>query len=567
MNTLEKVIDQFLGTDEYPVEWKDLQEKELHWYYDDLHCPHPVSPMYFSKFGWWGPTLDYMYERFGYLGGKRWIGKKIGGYVYSAVVPRTDEKEIRLMGPYFNMVFPAYAKQFLRMWNEKYLPEIKRNCEYLDHFDYNELSMGELMIQMEEMTDIVERHFRIHWILNLAQFFSDLLFQGKCKELAPNIDSDTIGKIMVSDADRNWDSLKSLYEIKEYIKKDQALKELFEKNIEEIVAAYKGMTQDHPLKEMITAYQEEFGYKAIYTHELIYKTWKEDPKPIFLSLQTYLADDYQFDTAYDKCLADQKEAIKTLLDSVEETEQKAELKYYMTMAVEMAPLTPDHHFYIDQGTYARARIALLEVGKRLTQDGVIEDPEDIFMLEYDEMRGLAGDYNLFDAKELVSERKAEMKIAEKQVPREWYGTITHWSLYEETYKGLWGWPHKYEMELEDRKATEAEKNAKVVQLKGLPASPGVIEGIARFVSSPDEFDEIQTGEILVCKMTNPSWVVSFSKIAGLVTDTGGATSHPAVVSREFGIPCVVGTGKATRTITTGTKLRVDGSKGIVDILD
>jgi len=83
----------------------------------------------------------------------------------------------------------------------------------------------------------------------------------------------------------------------------------------------------------------------------------------------------------------------------------------------------------------------------------------------------------------------------------------------------------------------------------------------------DEFDEVTDGDILVCQMTNPAWVVLFTKIAGLVTDTGGTTSHPAVLSREFGIPAVVGTSGATRVIATGDRIRVDGSKGVVEILE
>ena len=83
----------------------------------------------------------------------------------------------------------------------------------------------------------------------------------------------------------------------------------------------------------------------------------------------------------------------------------------------------------------------------------------------------------------------------------------------------------------------------------------------------DEFDDVSDGDILVCQMTNPAWVVLFTKIAGLVTDTGGTTSHPAVLSREFGIPAVVGTSGATRVVSTGDRIRVDGSKGVVEILE
>jgi pyruvate,water dikinase len=82
----------------------------------------------------------------------------------------------------------------------------------------------------------------------------------------------------------------------------------------------------------------------------------------------------------------------------------------------------------------------------------------------------------------------------------------------------------------------------------------------------DEFDEVRDGDILVCQMTNPAWVVLFTKIAGLVTDTGGTTSHPAVLAREFGIPAVIGTSVATKRISTGDRVSVDGTAGRVEVL-
>src|SRR5207342_1378948 len=103
-------------------------------------------------------------------------------------------------------------------------------------------------------------------------------------------------------------------------------------------------------------------------------------------------------------------------------------------------------------------------------------------------------------------------------------------------------------------------------ISGLGASPGILEGTARVVRTVDEFDEVCDGDILVCQMTNPAWVVLFTKIAGLVTDTGGTTSHPAVLAREFGIPAVIGTSVATTRIVTGDRLKVDGSAGLVEIV-
>ena len=101
------------------------------------------------------------------------------------------------------------------------------------------------------------------------------------------------------------------------------------------------------------------------------------------------------------------------------------------------------------------------------------------------------------------------------------------------------------------------------ELKGLGASPGIGVGKARLVLNPNELAKIQKGEILVAKMTTPDYVPAMMRAAGIVTDEGGMTSHAAIVSRELGVPCVVGTGRATKALTQDTLLTVDGTKGLV----
>ena len=82
--------------------------------------------MYWSLNGWWGPTLDYMYRRFGFPLGKAWIGKRVNGYLYSAIVPREAESA-GMLGPYYGWIMPTYASKFLDWWNNRYLPEILHN--------------------------------------------------------------------------------------------------------------------------------------------------------------------------------------------------------------------------------------------------------------------------------------------------------------------------------------------------------------------------------------------------------------------------------------------------------
>jgi pyruvate,water dikinase len=79
--------------------------------------------------------------------------------------------------------------------------------------------------------------------------------------------------------------------------------------------------------------------------------------------------------------------------------------------------------------------------------------------------------------------------------------------------------------------------------------------------------DLQSGEILVCPCTNPSWAPVFGKIKGAVTDIGGLTCHAAIVCREYGLPSVTGTGVATSVIKTGDIIRIEGDTGVVTIVE
>ena len=112
---------------------------------------------------------------------------------------------------------------------------------------------------------------------------------------------------------------------------------------------------------------------------------------------------------------------------------------------------------------------------------------------------------------------------------------------------------------------EAQTDASI--LKGIGACAGVGRGPACVVRTPDDFERVQPGDVLVSPASNPSWVPLFSIIAGLVTNTGGVLAHAAVTAREFNVPAVVGTGTATTVIRDGQMLEVDGAAGIVRILE
>ncbi len=103
-------------------------------------------------------------------------------------------------------------------------------------------------------------------------------------------------------------------------------------------------------------------------------------------------------------------------------------------------------------------------------------------------------------------------------------------------------------------------------ITGFAGSAGKVEGPARVILDVARLGELQPGEILVAPVTSPSWTPVFGTIAAAVSDIGGIMSHAAIVSREYRLPAVVGTGNATSRIKTGDRLRVDGDSGTVTIL-
>jgi pyruvate,water dikinase len=101
------------------------------------------------------------------------------------------------------------------------------------------------------------------------------------------------------------------------------------------------------------------------------------------------------------------------------------------------------------------------------------------------------------------------------------------------------------------------------KISGVGASPGRITGTARVVHGPEDFGQMQSGDILVAAITTPAWTPLFALATAVVTDIGGPLSHSSIVAREYGIPAVLGTGVATRRIHSGQTITVDGAKGVV----
>jgi phosphohistidine swiveling domain-containing protein len=572
-----KMKATFFGDKDFPIEWEEGQ-KELFWVYDDLHIPNPISPMYADIGGWW-LSCDYMFRRFGTPFACDWLVKIINGYVYTAAIPaKPDIRAIgseygshymartpvdpgysAQIGGYLGWTLPYYADKFLDWWRERFRPEMEHNFLRFDTYDYDSASLLDLAILFEDVIDVHDRHWKIHWQLNFSQFSATMALNSAIAAIKGESESrELMGRLQTSTENRNWDSIKGLWQMKEFVKENRGdvAKAFARSTAADTLAALKQSATGRAfIDDQLGSYLNVFGWKSMWAHEFSFKTWKENPVAAIEAIRGYLETEYDFNIDIGRVARVLDAAKKEVMEGVPPGEARDKLARALELSLKMNPLTPDHHFYIDQGTNARVRLVLIAIGKKLVEQGVLLDPEDVMYLRYNELRVVMASSFPGDVQELVSDRRDQREDAYKLRPRDWVGTATDEAL-AFPYLTNWGFPEKLH-----RKRGETER-----VIHGLPASSGVIEGTARVLLSADEFEKVRKGDVAVCRMTSPAWVVLFTRIGGLVTDAGGMASHPAVASREFGIPAVVGTSDATRRIKTGDRIRVNGSTGRVDIL-
>ncbi|MEV2272477.1 PEP/pyruvate-binding domain-containing protein [Nonomuraea africana] len=196
----------------------------------------------------------------------------------------------------------------------------------------------------------------------------------------------------------------------------------------------------------------------------------------------------------------------------------------------------DSHFYFTKPLPVLRR-ALLEMGARLRDVGVLAASEEVFHLRLEELETI-GDPARASAADRARLRELVRRRAQRRAELEGVPLI-------------------------DPRAVFPVQDAGDALVAGTPAGGGRAGGPVRVIREPAEFGTLAGGEVLVCPYTNPSWTPLFQRAAAVVVDTGGPASHAAIVAREYGIPAVMGTAVGTSVLRTGQMVTVDGSTGRV----
>jgi phosphohistidine swiveling domain-containing protein len=303
----------------------------------------------------------------------------------------------------------------------------------------------------------------------------------------------------------------------------------------ELVSALNDVAQG---RSTMQDFLSEFGFRCAGEVEVSNPSWRERPDLVQRLIAKYQAATTRADPAEQAAARTQvrERAERQLLAALPRWKQPIG-RLLLKLAATFIPLREEGKASLAKA-FDGARGACGARGRELVAAGVIDGIDDVFYLTMDEIR----DEPPANARELVSERR-ELRTAYERidVPDAWVGQPTP---VEVTPDG----------------------DERVGSVSGIAAAHGVAEGLARVLNSADDLDDLEPDEILVCRTTDPSWASAFHLAAGAVIDIGSTSSHGAIVAREMGMPCVIGTGKGTQLLRTGDLVRVDGSAGVVTIL-
>ncbi len=295
---------------------------------------------------------------------------------------------------------------------------------------------------------------------------------------------------------------------------------------------------------------EVYGHRNESFSELIFPTWREDPRFPLLMVRRYI------DAAAERgpgglhaAVTERREKrtreVKERL--ADQPERWAAFERTMRIAQQHPVLQEDHNFYIDQQGPAATRLVCLAFGDLLAGRGQIDAAADVFYLSEQELRaGLtAPSQNLRGRVDTA--RAARDRWMRVLPPASIGGGVFMPPPMQQFFGPI------------------ANEPMEAGAFRGVAGSAGQVRAVARLILTLDDIDRLSPGEILVTYATAPPWTPAFAIAGGIVTDIGGTLSHCAVVAREYGIPAVVGTRVATATIQDGQLITVDGTAGVVRV--
>jgi phosphoenolpyruvate synthase/pyruvate phosphate dikinase len=428
-------------------------------------------------------------------------------------------------------------------WADEYLAKMKP----FDSMDLAKLSDEELYGQYKYQVDSFLKHYRLirygmvthsigmnlmvkRWLMDWLDDKSGAIYSSLLSGLPDNKTIKTNNALIVLARSARNDPAVS--------------KPLFSLSSAEFYDELRSRLYLAKFRDEFDEFMREYGHRS-HTREIYFPRWADDPTLVVDILRS-LASAPDIDVERlekekaEQRLATEKEIGRRISALSLGFFKKRIFNIILGYAQIYLQFRENQRFYLDH-MIARQRRIFVEYGRRYATRGFIGKPDDIFFLSKEEIFEIAKG-TLPDMKEKISERRAEFERYRDYLPPKFLqGGIE----FDDTVVSTDG----------------------LTKVTGTSSSPGIATGVIRVVDSIERLSEVMKDEILVTQNTDPGWTPVFSKLGGLITETGGILSHGAVVSREYGIPAVTAVKGARQIFRTGQRVTIDGNEGVIYLME
>lgn len=558
-----------------------IWQADGYWIRDTIHWPRPVLPLFVSyglkpiEIGsesaykdWSIPTKKnaylvlhgYVFQRSEPIGGD--TPPIMERFPFLFHLWRVDPRLRKRIKGFERFLNDKGFEGYIHAWRDEWALEAQTRLEPIRKFDRSRASFSDLAEHLDQCYDYMCWSWNPHVKIVMVSMLIRERWVELCKRLLNFTEFEAYELVQKSDS-AVFNTTNRLLSMARRAALDLEISSILSLPSEEALA---GLT-DTWFKQELEDFLDAEGDRPVDSFEMD-PTWREMPGMVIGIIKGFMESEYDPIDEEADFQAYRKDRIMEIRKNLTGKDRE-DFNFWLPLAEQGFPLTEIHDYTLANIPLCNTRYNAIEAGMRLVKKQVLVSPEDTLYLYREELsQVLRGTMKLEGLKELVAERKAEHTQNFTLVPPQTIGKPPMeppWNVFPPAVA------EAMKILLKQVSAIEAQQTGTVGvsidgELFGTPGSTGMAEGSVRIIHTADEFELVKEGEILVCPFTTPTWTVLFPRVAGLVTDSGGALSHAAIVAREYGLPSVVGTINGTKILQNGQRIRVDGAFGKIQIL-
>ncbi len=561
-----KLWDELPGYDLH----EEVDLPEMHsWFLDGTHSVPAWTPLFgYFWIRYCAHGLKACAAEFSIPHCKGWEMRYRDGGSYNAFHIVRDEKEIEERQGKFRQALRPWIDNFDGLWDAG-KRELMDMYNKLKELDVDNASNLQLYWHNYDLMTTYRRMWEIHFQGLYSSTFAWLLLEGLCKERYGMRDQDPEFQDMLRGFDNKaYEMDRKLWEFAQ-VAKDMGLEHtLADAETRSIVPKLQQSDKGKEWLERFVTYletDEVGGWRMRRMNDLTEPYWLEDPDTPIGVIRNHLrkgGDDVQGKVIGD-LTRKREQAIAAFLGRVPPAE-RATFQGLIYLAGKAGSYSEEHDLYCELISHSLLRRGYLAMGRRLASSGTIDQPEDVFMLNPDEIDRVMMVPERHDLRFITRRRRAAWEDwqARPNPPL----VTDRASLEEAVAMDLL--PSRDPIAIKIVVGELPEPKPELgANLFGICGCPGEAEGPARLVLTYEDLKQVQPGEIIVCPGTNPAWTPVFGIVSAVITDRGGTLSHAAIVGREYAVPTIVNTFEATAQIKTGQRLRVNAKEGAIYFLD